>query len=194
MNKKLAVVLTGMLAIVLLLGYGRVTAEATPGDASDPLVTKRYVDDQITALRGMLGQPAAQGMASTDRDELFTEIMVYFESVYGNLLREVAASGTASGPAPAVAAQAQVPYEAVFVEAGRMIIGLSGTEMILRGGSAVAVSGVNGLCNVTIGSDVVNGMEIQMNHLHIVPGSDGRGMRFLTDSYLMIKGAYYFVN
>jgi hypothetical protein len=126
-------------------------------------------------------------VAPADRDAIVTEMMVYFETVYGDALRQVLGAETNAS------SNKQVPYEALFCPTGKTLIGLSGTEMILRGGSATAVSGINGLCDVTLGEDVVDGMEIKLNHLHIVPGSDGRGMRFTTDSYMMIKGEYYFV-
>jgi hypothetical protein len=114
------------------------------------------------------------------------EIMLYMEAMYGpsTALRPDAA------PSPGTAGIKQVPYETLFIEAGKTIIAYAGTEMILRGGSAVAVTGVNGLCNVTIGVDVLDGEIVQYNHLLITPRSDGRGMRFLADSYLMVKGDY----
>lgn len=189
-NKKLIGLFGGLLAVVVLTGYGQMTAQANPGSLNDPLVTKLYVDEQIAAVLALIGQggagvggPSLQVIPG-DRDSILGEIMVYFEATYGEALRNAQSAG----------GQSQVPYDAVFAQAGRTLVAMSGTEMILRGGSAVAVSGINGLCNVTLGVDVVNGMDITLNHLHIVPGSDGRGMRFTTDSYLMIKGEYYFVD
>jgi hypothetical protein len=191
MNKKIVLLFSGVLAILILTGYGQYV-QAQPGGLSDPIVTKAYVDEQIAALLAAIEQNGGAGIstgisvAPADRDTVMAEMIAYFEATYGQALRNAAGEG-------GLGQIRQVPYEAVRAPAGRTLIGLSGTEMILRGGSAVAVSGINGLCNVTLGVDVVDGMDIMLNHLHIVPGSDGRGMRFTQDSFLMIKGEYYFV-
>jgi hypothetical protein len=185
MKMKLTALISGLLVIVLIMGYGKVTATANPGDANDPLVTRRYVDDQIASLRALIGQSGSSGggISAADRDYILAEVIAYIDAVYGGTFHS----------APPSAVQ-QAPFEAVFARAGRTIIGVSGTEMILRGGRAIALTGEHGLCNVTTGIDVVNGDEIILNHLHLVPFTDGRGMHFIEDSYLMIKGDYYFVD
>jgi hypothetical protein len=190
MNKKIAVLFSGILVIILLLGYGQ--AIANPGDVNDPLVTKKYVDEQINLLKVLISQSGGVNIspgepaAPMDRDALWADLMIYIEAVYGEALRNAVNAQTAGNP--------QAPYEAVFVQAGQAVIGFSGTEMILRGGEATAVSGINGIVDVTVGEDVVNGEMIYLNHLHIIPGGDGRGMRAKVDSYLMIKGEYYIVD
>ena len=187
MNKKrfdiilLAVAVVGISAFFI----GSATASAQPGSTHDPLVTQSYVDAQINMLKALIESidgisvvPPGGGMV----DDLFSDVMAYFEAVYGDMLRE------ASAP------REQIPYQAVHVQKGKALIGFSGTEMILRSGRATAITGVNGLCNVTTGVDVLNGTEVTMNHLLIVPANDGRGLRFLTDAYVMVKGGYFIVD
>jgi len=83
-------------------------------------------------------------------------------------------------------------FTVVSAEPGSTLIGGASTEIILRYGHATAVSGVNGLANVTSGHDLMNGQRVPLNHLLIVPQPDGRGMHFHTNGYLMIKGDFHF--
>lgn len=80
-------------------------------------------------------------------------------------------------------------YRIVNVPAGQSIIGEAGTEMVLRGGKATAITTAQGgLLNVSAGHDMVQGMEVPPNHLIIIPRSDGRGFKATTDLILMVKG------
>ena len=202
-------VLTILVALVTLV-YFNVPATAQPGDATDPLVTRRYVDERIAqltaemnALRAQIGtggigqiapglpappqtpvQPGL-GVSQTERDALFAEIMIYFETVYGEMLRAAAGGGSVTGVPGAV-----VPFEAVFVPAGHTLLGHAGAEIILRSGNAVAVSGPDGMVNVTAGADLIGGQTVPHNNLLLVPRTDGRGMSFTTDAWLMVKGGY----
>ena len=83
-------------------------------------------------------------------------------------------------------------FTVVRAEPGTTLIGGASTEIILRAGEATAVTGVNGLANITTGVDVMNGQAISLNHLLIVPQADGRGLRFHTVAHLMVKGDFHF--
>lgn len=80
----------------------------------------------------------------------------------------------------------------VSLKTGERLIADEGTEIILRGGTAVAIdSPSGGLANVTAGKDIQNNQTISSNHLHIVPKSDGRGVKATNDYViLMIRGSY----
>jgi len=129
------------------------------------------------SVPGIPGDPITQ----TERDAIFADIMIYFETVYGEMLRAAQGMGVAG---------AVVPFEAVFVPAGHILIAEAGAEIIVRSGNAVAVSGPDGMVNITSGVDITNGTVIPHNNLLLVPRSDGRGMSFTSDSWLMIKGGY----
>jgi hypothetical protein len=195
-------------------------AFAQPGSADDPLVSKKYVDDQINALRALINQntqnsqstqqtqpvtPPFVGMSSNEapytetpaaiteeqRSMLIAEAIVSFENAYGDLLRQAAANAQTAPPPQVNGTDAQF-FEVVFAEAGKIIYGDSSTEMILRGGSAIVVCGENGVCDVTSGEDLYSGQNVPYNHLVIIPVGDGRGFFTTSDAYLMIKGGYYF--
>lgn len=228
MKKKRIGLIIVMLTAVAILAAVYVPALAQPGDANDPLVTRRYVDgriDELTAeiasLRSQMGLAPAQGAPATtgtgltqaERDALFADIMVYFEAVYGDLLRTAGGmppsaplgdtlAGVFTDPPPAAipsiplpsAPGEVVPFEAIFLHAGQTLIAEAGVEFILRSGDAIAVSGPDGMVNITVGRDVTNGEVVPANNLMLVPRTDGRGLYFLTDSWLMIKGRYQVVS
>lgn len=86
---------------------------------------------------------------------------------------------------------AAASYVPVSVSAGQVLIGAEGTEIILRSGKAVGYcTGINGMVNITTGTEVFNGTEIRFNHMLIVPRDDGRGALILEDAWFLVKGHY----
>lgn len=80
-------------------------------------------------------------------------------------------------------------FRVVTVPAGQAIIGDGGTEIVLRGGQATAVtSAQGGLLNATSGKDMTKGEIIPPNNLIVIPRNDGRGFLAVTDLVLMVKG------
>jgi len=168
------------------LAYGRFSASAQPGTASDPLVSKNYVDSQIEGLRILIANASSSAsgtVSQADKDSIASDVIATVDHYYGALIQRISEQQTAGGHSQ---------FERVFARSGQVLIADSGTEMVLRAGSASAVSGPNGLLNATAGADIVNGNDIPLNHLLIVPASDGRGMMFKEDSWVMVKGVYYF--
>jgi hypothetical protein len=199
MRKKIKTYAVCAALLVSLLVYGQSVVSAQPGDASDPVVTKAYVDAQINQLKSMIDGLSAAGSAHnptmpsvTDTSALMAEVLAQIEILYGDVLRQAALNTVPQYTPPAPEA-ASFAYEVLFMPVNQMLIAYSGTEIILRGGSAVAVTGENGLVDVTGGSDIISGMNVPLNHLLVVPATDGRGMRSTSDAYLMIKGGYYIV-
>lgn len=87
--------------------------------------------------------------------------------------------------------EAAASFKVIEVQAGKKVIGDEGTEMILRGGSATAIdNGVDGISDVTSGTDLTQGMEIPRNHHLLVPRTDGRGIYTKQLSWIMVKGSY----
>ena len=84
-----------------------------------------------------------------------------------------------------------VKLQVVEVQAGQIIEAEAGTEIILRGGRATAVtSEAGGLADVTQGRDLSSGTVIPANHLLLIPRSDGRGLKAESDIILMVRGGY----
>lgn len=85
--------------------------------------------------------------------------------------------------------------EVVELEAGSSLIGGQGTELILRAGKAVAIdSPMGGLSDVTGAGDLKKDENIPVNHLLIIPRDDGRGIRAVTDIFVMVRGSYKIEN
>jgi len=83
----------------------------------------------------------------------------------------------------------KVVFEPVLINAGQTVMGLEGTEIILRSGEAYAViSGENGLSDITDGRDILGGEKIPENHMLIIPRADGRGLEAVTDVWVLVKG------
>jgi len=95
------------------------------------------------------------------------------------------------GQGEAVTADTIPTYEIVNLKSRQKLIGKESTEIILRSGEAEAIdNGVNGISDLTEGKDLLSGDVVNLNHLLIVPRDDGRGIRALTEIYLMVKGEY----
>ena len=84
-----------------------------------------------------------------------------------------------------------VTLQVVTVPAGKTIIGQGGAEFILRGGRATAIASASGgLADVTDARDIKQDENVTANHLLIIPRTDGRGFKAVTDLFVMVRGAY----
>lgn len=150
-------------AISVLLIFGAVSA-ATSGEAgttTDPVVTKSYVEKRLAELSVALTQKIDALAAKTE----------------GN------AGGTSAPGAPPA-------FEVIELQNGDRVTFGENTQVILRGGAAVAVVAENDLPDVTGGNGIALGQKIPLNHLIIIPKNDGRGMNIQDRSWLMISGQY----
>jgi len=82
-------------------------------------------------------------------------------------------------------------FQVVDVPKDSQLVGEGGTEIVLRGGIGSAVASANGgLLDATDGVDLVQGAEVQKNHLLVVPRTDGRGVLAHTDAIFLVKGVF----
>ena len=165
---KIAIILTAFFIFYLAGRAGAgVTANAQPGTQNDPLVSRSYLDSRLAALEAEISALAA------------------------------ALQGHPTSTAPVPPTFPDVPaiqrelFTVVRAEAGSVLIGGASAEIILRAGEATIIAGENGLANVTAGHDIMNGQRVPLNNLLIVPLADGRGLRFHTVAYLMVKGDFH---
>ncbi len=164
---------------VLLCLAAVLTIYAAAGSSDDPLVTKSYVDDKINQLINTSGSVNAN--AQTDVQQLKAEILAELSSLVSN-------SSNNSADTAQVSLGSYIP---VYVQAGQIILGGEGTELILRSGKAnVYVTGVAGIVNATSGKELVNGNKADLNNIMIIPRNDGRGFKVSESAWFLVKGEY----
>lgn len=100
-------------------------------------------------------------------------------------IKLIAGQGGGSG-------QASNEIITVKLNAGDILLAKSGTEFILRSGTAVAYGPAeNGIPNLTGGTDIIIGTSIPKNHHLVFPKDDGRGIKITTGpAYVMVRGTY----
>ncbi|MCL2753057.1 MAG: hypothetical protein FWE44_02800 [Defluviitaleaceae bacterium] len=144
-----------------------------------------YIAGLCTALAvGAFASPFSQIGASNNasqQDPIVTQSYVHLaiQQALSTFNPEVAQNST---------------FNPVLVPAGHVILGNEGTEIILRAGVAVAhVPTAEGIANITTGADLPQDYIIERNHLLIIPRTDGRGIRAITDTWFLVKGNYNIV-
>ncbi|MCX7710262.1 MAG: hypothetical protein N2484_10495 [Clostridia bacterium] len=84
-------------------------------------------------------------------------------------------------------------FMVIELEAGKeMLLGES-TEMVLRGGKAVAISGEKGgLADLSSGNgaEYGKGQAVPLNHLLLSSRNDGRGIKTTAKAWILVKGDY----
>ena len=64
-------------------------------------------------------------------------------------------------------------------------------EVVIRTGGAVAIMGeFGGVIDLITGTEYQVGDSAALNHLLLSSRNDGRGLRFNSDSYVLIKGSF----
>ncbi len=108
-------------------------------------------------------------------------------------LDKLAGSGAIGGGSGSGGDQA-ASLEVVKIPIGQTMMVKAGGEVVVRTGTAVAVSSdANGLSDVTAGADIEPGKPVAANHLILFP-RDGRGIAHApgskTDMIVLVRGGY----
>lgn len=151
-----------IVALILVFAY---SVYSEPGDFSDPLVSKSFVESKIAELKSYID---SKQWSSTQPSQPTSYI-------------------------PTV--QPNGNWQVVEVSAGGFLTCKEGTEVILRSGLARAVPSVtdgivNGLSDVTDGIDLGMDDDLMPNHHLIIPRDDGRGIHCVTKCFFLVKGDY----
>ena len=178
---------------VALVAVGALTVFAS-GDGlvydsnSDPLVSLSYInevvkadyDKKITDLTASLESLAAANMQlSSENASLKAQ------------LEQLSAAVTALQTA-----DTSSEYEIITLNVGQKLVAGGSLELILRSGSAVAYSpNINGINDLTDGTEIMSGGAIPIYHSLVIPRGDGRGITVTTaDTYIMVRGDYSIVS
>ena len=160
MKKKMSMWLLAILAALIAC---TMAVSALPGDNSDPVVTKSYIDKVVEEIKAYVAD-AVSGSSDNGQVDKKEEPMQ-------------SSGGTG--------------YEIVNVKKGKKITFGESTEVILRAGNGtVFTSDLGGIADVTGGNDLTVGTRVPLNHLLIVPRDDGRGFTTESDAVIMVRGSY----
>lgn len=154
---------------ILAVGTSVYAAKGEAGSANDPLVTKSYVDSQIAAIS------SGQNLSKLESTVKAQEEMINVLTQEINTLKQQESSS----------------YTVVTVPAGNSIIGMQGTEIIVRSGNGIVLASEGGgLQDMTEGVDLLEGTQVPKYHLVIIPREDGRGIYATKDLIVMVRGGY----
>ncbi len=158
-KKKIITIIAAVLILAVGIGVGAYAA-STFGTQSDPLVAKSYLDNTVT--------PKLQAEFQSKLDEQVRQMEEKISSA------TTAASGN---------------FALVTLAAGKTLYGEVGCEIILRSGSATAVS-PSGLSDVSGGSALSAGNGLTQNHLYLVCAKDDGVKAGGSAVTLMVRGVY----
>jgi len=80
-------------------------------------------------------------------------------------------------------------WQVMDLAPGQRLEGKAGTELIVRAGKTELVDPVgSGIPDVTTGVNITVGKVLALDHLLIIPRTDGRGIKALSKTIVMYKG------
>lgn len=180
--KKVFIILL-LIAVVL---FSSLTISAEPGDDNDPIVVLSYLEYRLKELvnyvdTNIISLNETTSQQAINIENLNTKIKEQEQNI-SNLSNKIENTTNQSGGSV---------FEVVELNTGQKLIAEAGTEIIIRSGEAFAIdNGVDGLSDITDAKDLKQGTILPLNHLVIVPRSDGRGVYVESRVFLMIRGNY----
>ncbi len=173
------------LAMAIMISAAAVVSYAYDGTA-DPVVSLSYlrlykqqeIDPQISDLNAQISA------LNTQITSLNSQLMTA-----QNSLKQLQTTVDQQAQKPA----AGEGYEVIEVMLGSKVIAKSPCDIMLRSGTAVAISQFDsqGLSDYTAGAEVMNGEGITINHMMLIPRGDGRGILITSaNAFIMIRGEY----
>jgi len=169
--------------LALLLSFGllhivqAVTSQpAEPGTEADPLVTQSYVDQKLEDAVKKINQ---LNLIIEDLNSQIEDLNSQVKDLYTRLKKQ----------------EKYATFTVIELKAGQRLVAGESSEIIVRSGKAVAVSGVNGdgLADMTsdVSRSLYTGDEVPLNHLLLVSRDDGRGIKAVSDGvFILFKGTY----
>lgn len=169
--KKTNIILTSAILMSTVFMSTSQAGYIEPGSEADPLVSKTYVDK---------GFNDAKKNSDINKEKL--------EAMEVKLDKALAENQNQNNNNQ----NSSEKFKVLELKKGETILAEESTEIIVRSGVVNAVASENGgLSDITQGVDLKSGNQIKINHLIIVPRSDGRGIEVKSnDTFIMIKGGY----
>ena len=201
-KKRLILLILGAVIVVAVSG-GLFALAGGEGTATDPLVTKGYLEKVFTPQVEELVDEAVAKAAKTESAKLdalledykarISELVEDFNANTGSELENEAYVALLEKAVNERLAQVEVsvPSEAdvfrtVRISAGQTLFCNEGSEFFLREGSGTSVAG---LLDVPAGKIKANGEALSSNTLYIAP-SAGSGIKASSSATIFIRGGY----
>ncbi len=186
-------VLASILGVsILIQGTVMATNATSPGSYDDPVVSKSYVD-------GLMGDVLQDILKLQQESEQLRNELDIIENTFAN--SEINIDNNTEETTDNDNDEIKIPvqnytYKPVKLTRNQLLLGGEGTEVILRSGSATAYTeSANGLSDVTSGDELMNGDNIPLNHVLVIPRDDNRGFTVTeTEAWILIRGDYTIIN
>ena len=168
------VIVLALAAIVFIAAFAlnAGAAEPNPGGEGDPLVTLSYLEQVFQGYITELLQKDLEEKTATLR---------------GELEERIAALEEASREAGILSAST---FRLVELGDGQTLVGLRGTELLLRVGSAeVTAQSSPGLVDTTTAGTLENGGSLEKNHLYMITVPES-GIKAKGNVMVIVRGDY----
>ena len=186
MKKLIAMTSAAALTVTAVTAFA-LNSKAASDDDNLP-VSKSYVELLISNLQQSLNENMESQIQSTLYDVMLEDYTdVIKEAVRSNLSNNTELASILSEQ---LAGTDLISFTPLEMKAGQKLSGQC--EFIIRGGTVVAeCPGINGLSDMTNGSNISDGVQIQTEHLIASPRDDERAVRVESDNaWVMVRGSY----
>jgi len=204
-------------ALVILLSFLTVhivqavtTSAPDPGSDNDPIVSQSYVDGKINTINASMNDILNKINDVTTNKDSLTNSVNQLSLAVTDLTNKVNNSTPAnttdlskkvdelsakvdelSNTIKNINVSTAPQYQVYKLLKGKQIIPAIGTEIIIRIGTVKAVKGKNGnLLDLTAGTEISSTANLPINRLLLSHMDDGRGLKAIVDSWLLVKGTY----
>lgn len=165
----------GALVLVCVIAVAGVSASATGGDQTDPLVTLSYLTQVV---KPELMQKVDEQVAANET--ALTEKLNAAINEYSAKMEQVLTQGGGNSSS----------YIVVPLSAGQILVPEAGSEVLLCSGAAnVTSDSAGGLMNTTEGTGLDKAGALKANNLYVVP-LEGTGIATSADSVFLVRGGY----
>lgn len=153
-----------------------VHASNPPGSAQNPIISLEYLEERLASLDSTITEEQLTAIIQT----VTANVMFHMQNNQGNI------------PAMPGTTPDNESFIPIFLESGTILTGDYGTELIIRGGTVLAyVYGYDGIVNITSGTEHFSDEVLRHNELLLIPRRGPRGIRVMTDAWVMIRGGYF---
>lgn len=188
------------LAVTISLCPFIFAADSDYDSSTDPLISYSYLKERLSELQEEIESLQSE-ILSVDNSSLETRL-TELESRISDIESEISELAAQLAEIDSGSSSSSSSSGSDFVEVqftkGDIIYATGGAlELVLRSGSAVVVSSSStlGLCDMSLGIDIMNGGLVVYNHLLLIPkGDDERGIKITSSTAsIMLRGSYYVV-